>query len=473
VFIAVKEAMTDITGPPISPSTRQAVFFPSDTGDYRLSNIPSKGLGLVATRHIAKARLIFDDSLEYSFTDVIEGDTILFDNNEHASKRSKTSIPQYLPLTRHMLLQTHGVPTLTPDPTGVTAGTISWRLEVPGMFMNHACVDPNCVDFPPCAERGEGYASRDIHKGQELTCDYVLQYYDEGPFFEACLCGSLNCRGSMMGFKALSPTDQEKLLPTASQAVQAMYKADRGEGLPVKKEQVVFPERTASLNKRLVFPGPSHALAQVDVKQENGTVALYALEDYSFGEQVYEYWCQPWPKISNQVDLVMASPITEGDPPEGTILSLNALEWAPLSRQGQFLFSGWELFTQHSCDPNLVYDHDDEDENWRCAYAAKDIKVGDKLTVDYNCLLWDRGDDERACPCGNNKCTGTVDGFKHLSKEAQEERKVMSWRRLPPPYNGEDEKVTLGEALSPYVLDCWRKDPEQKMNAPRARSWCC
>ena len=473
---------TDKNGPPTAPN--QAVLFPAYTGDYRVAK-GEIGYGLFATRKIKKGTIIMDEnSLEFSFADVVDGEMLLLDRYKKASKHAEADIPQYLPVTREMLLRTHGVPCLYPDPTDeASGGIIRWRLEVPGMLVNHSC-DPNISDFPPCSEIGEGYATRTIKKGDELTFDYVLQYYDKGPFFEECLCGSTNCRGKMMGFQALSDEEKERLLPAASKAVQAMYLADIGKGPPIKFEQFVFPPRVSSSPSilRLVCPPPSCALADVEVKRndsDEGNFALYASKDFCSGKMMYEFWNQTWPDAPKELDMVFASSIIGGnDPPEGTLVRIKASNCATKNKNDLFLFSGWQLLTQHSCDPNVVIDKDDDNEDydsdeelyWCEMYAVKDIKAGDPLTTDFNCLLWDRTESDGsldACKCRAEKCAGTVRGFKFLSREAQEERKAMSWKHAS---HGGKKKVTPGEALSAHVRAMWRKDPEQHENAPESDS---
>ena len=289
------------------------------------------GYGLATNKKIRKGKMIFEGSLDYTFSDVMDGDAVMFDRSSKASKMSArfggNPIPPFFHLTCKMLLQTHGIPTLVQDPSGKTAGTITWRLEVPGMLMNHSC-DPNAIDYPQCHDKGMSYALRNVKKGEELTCDYCLQFYDEGPFFDKCCCGASSCRGSMMGFKGLSQSEKDRIFPSASEAVQTMYMADIGKGLPNKKDQIVHGSRKCTHGApRLVCGGPSFAAADVIVKQnENygnpGNVkdcALYSLKNYSVGDRVYEFWCQAWPiHLPEQFDMVFSSPITEGDPPEGT-----------------------------------------------------------------------------------------------------------------------------------------------------------
>lgn len=465
-------------GPPEAPS--QAVLYPAITHDYYIGK-GNLGFGLFANRKMKKGKMMFDDSLEYNFSDVEDGDMLLLDRNRKASQVSGVDIPQYFSLSRETLLTTHGVPCLCPDPEDPeSAGIIRWRLEVPGMLINHSC-DPNVVDFPPRNDVGEAYASRKVKRNEELTFDYCLQYYDHGPFFSKCDCGGKNCRGTMMGFKGLSDEEKERLFPAATKAVQAMYLADIGKGPPVKSEQPTFPPRNSSLSPdvmRLVCPPPSSALAKVEVKQSpNGTFSLCATQDVSTsGEVYYEAWNQTWPDASKEFDMVFGSPILgTHDPPEGTVVRICAPDIAYKNKHGNYLFSGWQLLTQHSCEPNIVYDFDDEesygsqDEGyWVGVYASKDIKAGDELTVDYNCLVWDHTESNKnlnSCKCGAENCTGTVCGFKYLLPELKEERKALSWLRTATPHDVND-KMCPGEALSRHVRAMWRQDPEHGSTAP-------
>lgn len=198
-----------------------------------------------------------------------------------------------------------------------------------------------------------------------------------------------------------------------------MHKADVGEGPPPKEEQAVIPrESSADGVKRIVFPGPSYALAEVEIKQDDaGKYALCATKDFAFGERVYEFWRADWPFGGrNAIDMVASAKLSEGDLPEGTTLRFVPSECAVKDRSGHYQFSGWDLLTEHSCEPNLTYNdlHDDEDDDWQSAYAAKPISKGDKLTIDYNSTLWDRSDSPNAdvCNCGAAKCVGTMKGFK-------------------------------------------------------------
>mmetsp|Transcript_34012 Transcript_34012/g.68502 ORF Transcript_34012/g.68502 Transcript_34012/m.68502 type:complete len:283 (-) Transcript_34012:197-1045(-) len=257
-----------------------------------------------------------------------------------------------------------------------------------------------------------------------------------------------------------------------------MHKADVGEGPPPKEELIVVPHHKVSTDSdnnanRLVFPGPSYALADVEMKQDDdGKYALYSTKDFAFGERVYEFWRMDWPFGGRDpIDMVASNKLNENDLTDGTIMRLVPTECAAKKdRSGHFLFSGWDLLTQHSCEPNLTYNdlHEDEEDEWQGAYATRAIKKGEKLTIDYNSVLWDRSDSRNAdeCNCGAGKCVGTMMGFKFLPKEAQLERKLMTWRRVSPPYDGEKDTDYLGMALTPHVRECWRADEKLSGDCP-------
>eukprot|EP00978_Attheya_sp_CCMP212_P020753 scaffold59827_cov51-Attheya_sp.AAC.5 len=462
----------------------QTVFCPAITYDYRVGN-GKYGLALFANRNFKKGDEIFSESLEFHFTDVRDGDSLLLDQHEKASRKGNTEVPQFVPLKYEALEVTHGAVMLKPDPMNESAGSERWGLEVPGMFMNHSC-NPNVTDYPRCAETGVGYAARDIQMGDELTSDYALDfYYDAHPSFRVCKCGEANCRGQLAGFRELNDTEKKKLLPETTRYVQAMHKADLGEGLPVKKMERPCISRTTTPRKdnedgevlRVMFPGPDTDEGVI-VKQDENTqkFGIYAIRDFRIGEEVYNFWSTQWPLLDNNgvpvpVDMVFSEPTANNHPKEGTVVRINPLERAPQDEDGNYLFCGWDLLASHSCEPNIVYDFNDEEEQWRTVYAAKEIKAGDMLTTDLNTMRWDRsiydylGTGE--CHCGASKCTGTTKGFKFLSPKDQEERKTMSWLHKTPPltrtYDEDGEgsdsdsdsdasSVNPVKALAPYVL---------------------
>jgi len=374
----------------------QTILFPSETKDYVVKR-GKFGLGLFAARDIQKGEVVFENSLEYCYADVVDGDDILFVNCRNRSKtenedtQDTAGIPSRIPSTRDMLLRTHGVEYLEPDETGKTAGIVCSMLEVPGMLMNHSC-DPCVINPEGWGSDAEDVAARDIKKGEELTFDYITFEDESGVDFD-CACGADSCRGPVRLFEDLPEKEQKRLMPFINDVLRAQleFKAERG--LPLDdSEEPTFPPRIDSGVPRLVFSGPSCAEAKVAVRQdEKGEFGLYALKDFRRGNAVYEFWRQPWPLVDSDkrpepFDMVFAAPMEEGDPPEGTVVRVDPINYGAETRSPISQFSGWDLVATHDSNPNMEYDDDDEgDSNWSTTYATREIKTGEKLTVDYNC----------------------------------------------------------------------------------------
>lgn len=465
------------------------ILFPAYTDDYYLVQ-GACGLGLAANRNIQKGKFVFQDSYEFLFADVQDGDQLRFERHEEASSLNpdRPPLPSHFPLTREVLTDTHGVQLLKPSPNKNFAGIITWTLETPGMMLNHSC-DPNLCDDSHDEMYGETIALKQIKKGEEMTYDYACQYYDSWEVYEKCLCGSKNCRGRMMGFKDLPAEEQRRLWPFTSDAVKTMHRADTGEGLPVIETETMFPPRVAPRDKkalRLVVPGPSHACANVLVRQneETGKYQLIAGKDFQMGDLVYEFWMQEWPMGgSTPIDMIFSSNLMEGDPEEGTVVRVNPLECAKRNCMGELMFSSWDMFAQHSCNPNLVYQKQlaaNEDEDWHATYATRTIYKGEVLTIDMNTLLWDRtaweGIGDGVCNCGAQNCKGTIKGFRFLSPQVQEEMSSWSWQRVPLPHHkGGGKHSRVGEALSPHVQACWKRHGgnHAQLSDSATSSTCC
>lgn len=443
----------------------QDVLYPAYTNDYRLVNGVC-GLGMVANRNIAKGDMVMTDSIEFLFADVQEGDNIILVGHEMASRESEIPLPERVPITRDMLIRTHGVPVLKPDPANPeSAGIEFYRLEVPWMLLNHSC-NPNVVDSSHKEPEGEAIAARDIRKGEELTYDYTHQYYDRNLHSFECLCESHNCRRFITGFQGLSDADKDLLWPHVSDYIKVRHFADMGTGPKTRVEYPKFPDRKPSPDDamRLVVPGPSCAESEVSLTQDEktGEYRLRALKDFEFGEKVYSFWNFIWPEQGRvPVDMVAAADLLEGDAPEGTVVRVNPLEHGIRDAMGRIRVSGFNMMTVHSCEPNLVYNYKDEDEedDWRSTFAARSIKKGEILSIDYNTVWWDRSEaGAGVCTCGASKCRGTKQGFCHLPKEQQEELMVLSWLRITPPYEGEKRLVSPGDALSPHIHGALRRE---------------
>jgi hypothetical protein len=71
-----------------------------------------------------------------------------------------------------------------------------------GPKVNHSC-DPNCGVRINAAQAFDFVARRPIDVGQEVTFDYAMRNYTIDHFPAVCLCGAVECRGSVTGWKDL------------------------------------------------------------------------------------------------------------------------------------------------------------------------------------------------------------------------------------------------------------------------------
>ena len=81
---------------------------------------------------------------------------------------------------------------------------------------------------------------------------------------------------------------------------------------------------------------------------------------------------------------------------------------------------GLAMFINHSCDPNCKL------EQWEvsglprmCFFAIKEIKEGDKLTIDYNWVC-DKNIRKTECKCGTANCRGFIERLKPKNKKWNE-----------------------------------------------------
>jgi hypothetical protein len=218
---------------------------------------------------------------------------------------------------------------------------------------------------------------------------------------------------------------------------------------------------------RLVVPGPSCAISKIALKEQDGKFQVFANRDFALGEEVYSFWTFAWPQQGQiPVDMVAATHLLDGDAPEGTVVRVTPEEHGRRDAMGRVRFSGYDLLVSHSCEPNLVYNYKDEDDDddWRVTFATRPIAKGELLTIDYNTVCWDRSSvpSAKTCQCGSRKCRGTQSGFSYLSKKEQDQLKSLSWRLLPPPYTGEMRRVAPGDCLAPHIHACIRKSLSDK-----------
>ena len=73
-------------------------------------------------------------------------------------------------------------------------------------LVNHSCA-PNCGIKVNETGAHDYVAMVDISPGEEITIDYAMQNYEIGYFPSKCLCGAVECRGEVGGWKDL-PADR-------------------------------------------------------------------------------------------------------------------------------------------------------------------------------------------------------------------------------------------------------------------------
>ena len=118
-------------------------------------------------------------------------------------------------------LLVHSVPVVGSDPP-------TRQLYSFDAFCNHSC-RPNSFSATPDDHSGKyrQVATRDVHPGDEITCDYDLFEYDSSDeMIERCGCGSAGCRVQVRGFRFLPRSQQLKLIRFCyPNAVQAPWSA--------------------------------------------------------------------------------------------------------------------------------------------------------------------------------------------------------------------------------------------------------
>jgi SET domain len=74
-------------------------------------------------------------------------------------------------------------------------------------------------------------------------------------------------------------------------------------------------------------------------------------------------------------------------------------------------------FMNHSCDPTVFV-------RGRAVISLKPVDFGQDITFNYNTTEFDMAE-PFSCRCGNDSCTGSVRGYRHVS--AEERRRLRPW----------------------------------------------
>ena len=250
-------------------------------------------------------------------------------------------------------------------------------------FMNHSC-EPTTISRQTAelraANRYETVAVRDIHPGDQITCDYNLFEYDcHGKVIEECLCGSSKCIGRVAGFRYLATPEQQARIQLVDAEVLESMSLDPS-------------------NRFYYIPDLHCPLDRVSIDLCFGEVDSYrmvAVRDYNEGDVIYSNKSLIFPEDSAIVIEV-----------NGKRKWLDNLIHTVNKGQGKREFYYFDSFQNHSCDANsgMVYHSEDEYD----LIALKSVKKGDELTSDYE--AFDAGLDGTSfhCKCGSEKCRGLV-----------------------------------------------------------------
>lgn len=98
-------------------------------------------------------------------------------------------------------------------------------LEGAACLVNHSC-DPNCMHVFNQRGTFDYVARRNINAGEQITHDTSAYEYEVAHFSQKCLCGSVNCRGKVKGWKDLTATERESIREYTIPFLQHIATAD-------------------------------------------------------------------------------------------------------------------------------------------------------------------------------------------------------------------------------------------------------
>ena len=222
-------------------------------------------------------------------------------------------------------------------------------------FTNHSC-DPTTEsrNFRVHSDHQtyDTVAVRDIHPGDEITCNYNLYEYDcHDKLIEKCLCGSSNCYGRVAGYKYLPREVQKALIQDVEKDVLEAMAAD-----PSNKLYFIQDLKTPLDRIRIEEPSLN-------------SFKMIAQRDFAREETVYSNTSLLFPEDWEVVLVINGRRkwLTETH----TCNKGNGIR--------EFFY--FDSFQNHSCDPNttMVY----LSANCYDLVAAKDINKGDELTRNF------------------------------------------------------------------------------------------
>jgi len=174
-----------------------------ETDDYIIKDTGIYGAGIFANRNMRKGEVVFQkgtcdflvpkqNKLMLRLIRKVSDDSTV---ESHSTVDDKQAIKEWL-----SNVVDYGVP---------DDDSNHWCMENPACMMNHSCCPTTGMDGITPSEEAPTVALRDISKGEELTCSYFNYFYDEGSFWEDCMCGADNCVGGCTSWFAGLPENKQ------------------------------------------------------------------------------------------------------------------------------------------------------------------------------------------------------------------------------------------------------------------------
>lgn len=340
------------------------------------------GKKLVATQDFRAGDLVYTGYA--SLLDLSHaGDTYTVSLFEHDG----TFVSKEVLSTVHSVLDYHE--SSTQDLDGTTTKPKLRQIYGFDAFMNHSCSanmifpleNTETVDTLGMLQY-QGIAIRDIHVGDELTCDYATFDYEcDGHAIELCQCGAENCRGKMMGFRELSLEEKVEIMPYCEPEILQTFFQQNPDVIMLES---TLPDGIAILQNK------HHAGKSEGV--------LIATRDFEVGEVLF----------TNEVALMSPEDIST----KSFVLKCDG-KYYLIDNDHHFIhrdeyseFVGFDSFMDHSCCPNTCQEYDG-----LLRYtmrAMSKITVGERITMDYEDLKSSKRVSFH-CNCGASVCRGIIE----------------------------------------------------------------
>lgn len=176
-------------------------------------------------------------------------------------------------------------------------------------------------------------------------------------------------------------------------------------------------------------------------------ISIVSKKFFKEGEEIYKTFSVPWLKeFPENIQFFI----------NGQKFTHNRDFHSYQSKDKVALYSGWDCFINHSCDPNTTsvdctLPSQKEEKFFFTVVALKPIAPGDEITCDYNTFEWDSLPDQQIekCFCGSDICLSKnnipIKGMKYLPPVLQKQKFSISTPEI-------QEAITMMNSCSgPYL----------------------